>query len=199
MAVSDAQEPISDLSGIEDPTEYKQRRRIQELLDASQRFFEQKRKAKDHYISGEIDKQLQREMVRDAFEEFLVESEQKILSFIPDESTDPEDYSKEQQVAAHVWHSAYIGTIQLPSRDLDIVGLHAYMSLPDVIRDEWEETSQHPTKGEQTEVRTTTTQIPTRVTFNAYRVLRYFWHELGLDIDMDQKMPRDKISYEYDE
>lgn len=186
----------TDISGIDDPSEYKQSRRIRAILDARDHVIEQRRRARDLMLEGVIKEEIADEMIRDAVETYLLESEHVVLDFLPDDDDDEEDWSKENRVAHNVWEETELGTVELVTREVDMVGLRSYLDAPDEFVDVWVESEDDPIQGESQIRRELHIQMPSSISMAAYRSLNRFWHSMGMDLKMNHKLPVDKVAYE---
>lgn len=185
-----------EVSGVEDPTDYKQRHRIKSMLEARDMVLEQRRRAKDLYISGEIDETLTKSMLRDAIEGYIYESEQKIREYLPDDDEDEEDFDDQASVSKWVWEECDLGEIQTETGPIGFTGISSIVEAPSTIKVSWTEEEDHHMEGRRKTRYTETYEIPMSVSMEAFRALNRFWNEMGMDIEMKHKLPVDKVGYE---
>lgn len=211
-----------EISGVKDPDDYRQRRRIKAILSARENFLEQRRKAMDLKVSGEIDDRLARTIIREAVDAYLMESEVVIRDHLPDDHRDaaaaegycgrdsggsngegggvqPETYNGRENwkadatTAYRVWYAERLGELELPSHTIVFHGLRDYMDAPDVFRDSWTEQQDSHVHGRETVKRQVEREIPRHVSKKAYRTLNDFWGQFGLDVELSSKMPTDHL------
>lgn len=189
--------------GVDDPSDLKQRRRIEALLRARERVAEQSRKALDFQAKGQVGDTLARRMVRQAVEEYALESEHVIRSHLPNvprgETPNFEDRPKKQEAAWYVWNDVELGALDMNTDVKEFRGLHSFVEAPRVIEETWTETTGNPVGGAETSTHRATHEIPMEVSKRAYRALNYFWHQVGMDIEMETKRPFDDWSEEYED
>lgn len=182
---------FQETSGVDDTDDYKQRNRIEAVLNAREHVLDQRRKAMDMRVTGEIPNQLACRIVREAVEAYILESEHLIQRYVPDE--DEEEWNTEEEVARDVWLETQLGSIEMQTHTEEIVGLKEYLDAPDVFVDQWTESSSSAISGTQTTERTAEYQIPMTVSKQAYRELNRFWEEMGMGLEMKHKMPTDSL------
>lgn len=174
------------VTGIKDADEYNQRRRIKLVLDSVKRFLEQRRKAKDLLLTGQIDDELAASLVRDAIEEYIYLSENKIKDFLPDDENFAfDDLTPEEQTAVEVWWQSSLGQVNMVTTAVEINGLQEYINAPEEFTDEWIEETESTVGGTVQERRSKSYQMPIEVSERAFRVLNYFWSSMGMDIELE--------------
>lgn len=163
------------------------------MLEARDHVLEQRRRARDLQVSGEIGTDLAALMLRDAVEGYILESEQKILEYLPDEDDESEQWSTEERIADWVWKHADLGVLEMNTQTESFVGVKSVIEAPDTLTERWSERRDDPIHGEQVQQYEQDYQIPEDVLIEAYRALNRFWNELGMDIEMQGKLPVDKL------
>lgn len=194
---ADAPTP-DDSADVDDPSNIKQRRRIESLLDARDRVAEQHRKVLDLQANGQINQQLARRMLRQAVKEYALESEHVIKANLPDDS-DPRDWSKKEDAAYHTWKECDLGVLEMQTAAREFTGVEDFLDAPRVITESWVETAASAVGGTEETVRSQQHEVPLDVSEAAYRALNYFWHEFGMDIEMETKRPFDDWAEDYED
>jgi hypothetical protein len=213
--VSDARADPDEFE-VADPSEYKQKRRIRDILDAKNHVIETKREIRHGVLLGQLDEQTGNHALRDAVEDLIYEVEPvlkghpKKLQYwggLADEDGNPvredghgqlvvvredEEYAFDDDP---LWTGPHLGTMVLPDGDgYEFHGLGDVVQTPDPMVIEWEEETDDEYDGEETETKQEVVQIPQDVLMSAYRTTNAFLFEIGLDLeDSDDQLPHDKI------
>lgn len=188
-----------DRGAVEDPSDIKQRRRIEAVLDARERVAEQHRKALDLQAKRQIDEQLARRMIRQAVKEYALESEHVIKANLPDTSDDPREWAAKEEAAYHTWKERDLGVLEMRASIKEFEGVQAFVETPRVITETWRESAEDAVNGSSETVRRESYEVPIEVSERAYRALNYFWHEFGMDLEMEQKRPFHDWAAEYED
>lgn len=194
--MTDEEARVGEIDGVSDPSDMKQARRIKSILDARENVKKQHRKALDLLSTGEIDTELAQRILRVAVTEYALESEHVIKDHLPEneklEQDDP-DLSPEEEAAIRVWYQSNLGEIPMQTKALVFQGLNEFLNAPQVIQESWQEQTEDPIRGIETTTHTAEYEIPINISREAFRELNHFWNKLGLDVDMDEKLPTDYL------
>lgn len=185
--------PDSELEGVSDPSDINQKRRINLINNLRERFHEQYDKIYDNLVSGQINEQLARKMLRQAVKQYALESEQVIRANLPDTSSDPRAWAREEEAAYHTWKECELGALEMRTQKVEFGGVEDFVEAPRTFTDTWRESANNPVSGADETVNQEQHEIPLEVSERAYRALNYFWFEFGLDVKIDEKLPHDKI------
>lgn len=187
------QEPRTDVDGIDDPDDYKQRRRIQEILDARQEALEARSRAFDALADPAVpvDESLVRKIVREGVEHYLLESEMVLRDQCPDQLSD--DVSRQAEIAYHVAYEAELGTLEMRSKTVEFTGVFDLLDAPEEFVDRWEEQDTSHIRAGSTTTHEQRHQVPLHVSKRALRAMNRFWSEMGLTLEYDNGMPTDRL------
>lgn len=186
-------DPVSqEPDGVKDPDDYRQRQRIKSILEARDAVLEERRKALDMRTRGQIGQQLAEKIVREAVEAYILETEQTIQRYLPETDRESE-WNNEERLAVDVWRRTKLGQLQTPAATYEFTGVSDLIEAPEQFREAWTEAETSHVGGSGQKNCTETFQVPMRVSKNAYRALNRFWNEMGMDLDMDHKLPTDKL------
>lgn len=177
-----AQAEESGVKEIDDPSEYKQKRRIKSILDAREHVLEQRRRALDLQAEGLIGAQMANKMLREAVEAYIIEVENKV---------------RESDHAIHYWgdvddsgqrEGVFLGSLHVPERngEREFIGLRDIMTASDPLTFEYTVKRSDELEGTQTETRRTEYQIPEDVLLAAFRAINEFLNEVGMDADFEE-------------
>lgn len=162
---------------IDDPGEYKQKRRIKAILDARREVIERRRRALDLQAEGMIDETLAAHMLREAVEVYIMEVENQI---------------GEAERTEHYWEDVYLGALYIEEKDevRHFKGLSSIMNCDNPIVEYVTEETRDFARGVTTQEYRIEYQIPQDVLIQAFRVVNGFiFRELGMDVDSDDELP----------
>ncbi len=188
--------PERETEGVSDPSDYIQNHRSRSILDRRDIVIEQREKALELEIYGEINSDLASKMVRTAVEAYVFELEHKIKEHLPDEPTDRGELSMEEQAARYVWYEVDLGSVDREHVSYSFSGLREYINAPSQLVESFTVEKSDPVHGSRVVEESVGFEIPREISMNAYRALNYYANVLGLDVNTDDKLPRTSLVME---
>lgn len=193
----------SDLAVL-DANEYKQKRRLERILDAMDDIVEAKRQAKDEYINGHITSNGRDNMLQDAVSNAIWEC----WNLLRDHEHSKQERAREADEDEEIWpHSEYlignpdgapIGVIeQVNNDDIVVWGLRDYFDLDELWIETWSEAARD--WGGQISIAENTVQhsVPVRVSWAAALRLKEFLNDVH-DMEIQfEAIPGGQAEFDY--
>jgi len=193
----------SDLA-VMDANEYKQKRRLERILDAIDGVQDTADEAWGQYVTGEIDKDALNITTQRAVKKAVRECAVLLKAHARDKHENEEEYD----YYWHGHHSDVIGVVEVPNSDnVIIVGLQDFLESDEFYSQTITEQLSRRNKPNETVSRTIEYTLPARVSYNAYLRLKDFLddvHDMEISFEeLDDKLPDTKpttfdIPDEYD-
>lgn len=177
----------SDLA-VMDANEYKQKRRLERILDAMDKIEEQSNEAWDRFVAGQINHDAKNIMIQRAVKEAIREAYNLLLAHQKQLESEHEvdellaqDGGMEWEAMSDYWLARRgdpIGTIEQTHQD-DIViwGLRDFLDTKEFYREEWEEPVKPRNQPAQMEPQSREQSVPETVSWNAALRLKEFLNE----------------------
>lgn len=179
----------SDLAVLE-ANEYKQKRRLERILDTLDGVEEKSNSAWNRYAAGEIDQQAKNIIIQRAVKEAIREVYNLLRVY--SRAVDHDPYWRGQLNGGEdAWP---VGELELPDGEsVDVDGLQDFLQTQEVYRTQWIETVKDRHMPAQQRAHEQTTTVPEWLSFNAYLKLCEFLDEVhDLEIafeEMDDSRP----------
>lgn len=169
--MSDSDERQSDLA-VMDSNEYKQKRRLERILDAHDGVEEKISEAQELFTMGEIGSDGRNVMILQAVQQFLRE----IINLVDDD--DPEHIG--------YWHDAPLRGVTLLTESVRFEGLYDILYADELYHDEITETVETPCGSDIKQTRRETFSVPKDVSIDAFLLAKQFLaeqHDLKLQFE----------------
>lgn len=162
----------SDLAVLE-ANEHKQRRRLQEILDAHKAVETTADKLFEMQAAGDVSPDARNIGIQHAVKKFIRESQNLLTAWDREESDDD---------VPDPWQT-HLGTVPMESEpDVDIVGLHDFLQTQETYTEAWKET-QDTRHGPVVEVQHSAQHtVPKQISWEAHMLL---WEFLNAEYDID--------------
>lgn len=193
--MSDSQSSPSTTVELGDSEAWKQRKRMEQILDAREYVLSQRRKAMEASVRKQVPNDLPKRIVREAVESYIIESAQAIQSVIPDDRARDEDLGHEEELAIDVWEEVSLGKLHMNTDTVEFNGVRDYINAPPKFSEQWTEKSTSAVGGVQNVPKQAEFEIPKYVSIECFMQLDRFWFQMGLDINMDEDGEEAEFDY----
>lgn len=168
----------SDLA-VMDANEYKQKRRLQRILDAHDKVEDMSEKAYGQYAEGRISHDGKNIRVLRAVQQYIREVYNLLMEF--------DDELGEDEINDY-WAGAYLGSLEREhEEDIYFRGLKSVLYADEVYTEEWTENVQARHGPNQSVSRSANHTVPENVSVNAYLLVNKFLsQEKGLEIQFEE-------------
>jgi hypothetical protein len=156
--------------------EYKQKQRLQSLLEARKKVEEKADEAREYYVAGKIDRDTRNIVVFHAVKEYIREVWTLLRTYWEDRDEDDRPYMVGRQ----------LGEVQLPDGNITIDGLYEFLHAPDRFVGEREVTKEFPHGPDKEFTETVTETVPLEVSWEAaLAVTEFLANEHGLELQFE--------------
>lgn len=186
----------SDLA-VMDAQEYKQKRRLERILDAHDNVEDQAQRARQAYVTGEIGHDAKNILIQWAVQRAIRETYKLLVDHDRTREDLESDDRTEENAGSEYWRGGGepLGKIELGAGEEPVIveGLRDFLTLPEQFTMTRQETVKRAQMAAETEVRQVSRTVPESVSWRAYFRLKEFMddeHDLEITFEeLDDSLP----------